>query len=72
MQEKKQENELENSLQAWYQELPRREKSQFLLALQLKFGMSQTGLYAKIKKDNWLPYQREIVESIIEEGSWRR
>ena len=26
----------------------------------------------KIKKDNWLPYQKDIVDEIINEGAWEK
>lgn len=70
MKENQQKNEPQNVLLAWYQEIPRSKRNKFLLALQLKFGMSQAGLYDKLKKDNWLPYQREMVESVINDGTW--
>lgn len=61
-----------NVLLEWYQEVPRSKRSKFLLALQVKFGMSQAGLYDKLKKDNWRPYQREMVESVINDGTWEK
>lgn len=70
MKENKEKKSQKNVLLAWYQKIPRQKRNKFLLALQLKFGMSSNGLYDKLKKDNWLPYQREIVESVIKEGAW--
>jgi hypothetical protein len=34
--------------------------------------MSASGIYDKIKKDNWLPYQKDIVDEIINEGAWEK
>ncbi len=67
-----QKNDEKNSLFDWYNEIPRKKRSKFILALQLKFGMSASGIYDKIKKDNWLPYQKDIVDEVINEGSWER
>lgn len=50
MEEKKQKNDEKNSLLDWYNEIPRKKRSKFILALQLKFGMSASGIYDKIKK----------------------
>ena len=72
MEEKKQKNDEKNSLLDWYNEIPRKKTSKFILALQLKFGMSASGIYDKIKKDNWLPYQKDIVDEIINEGAWEK
>lgn len=49
-----------------------KKRSKFILALQLKFGMSASGIYDKIKKNNWLPYQKDIVDEVINEGSWEK
>ena len=72
MEEKKQKNDEKNSLLAWYNEITRKKRSKFILALQLKFGMSASGIYDKIKKNNWLPYQKDIVDEVINEGSWEK
>jgi hypothetical protein len=34
--------------------------------------MSASGIYDKIKKNNWLPYQREMVDEVINEGKWEK
>ena len=52
MEEKKQKNDEKNSLLDWYNEIPRKKRSKFILALQLKFGMSASGIYDKIKKED--------------------
>lgn len=72
MKENKQKNEAKNSLLEWYQEIPRNKRSKFIMALQLKFGLSPSGLYDKIKKDNWRSYEREMVNDIINDGSWEK
>lgn len=48
MKENKQKNEKKNSLRDWYNEIPRSKRNKFILALQLKFGMSASGIYDKI------------------------
>lgn len=70
MKENKQKSEKKNSLFDWYNEIPRQKRNKFILALQLKFDMSAQGIYDKIKKDNWKPYQREIIDEVINEASW--
>lgn len=72
MKENQQKNDEKNSLFDWYNEIPRKKRSKFILALQLKFGMSAPGIYDKIKKDNWLPYQKDMVYEVINEGSWEK
>ena len=84
MKENMQKSDEKNSLRDWYNEIPRNKRNKFILALQLKFwvpvvavvvvviGMSASGIYDKIKKNNWLPYQREMVEEVINEGKWEK
>lgn len=72
MKENKKKNEEKKSLRDWYNEIPRSKRNKFILALQLKFGMSASGIYDKIKKNNWLPYQREIVDEVINDGTWEQ
>ena len=69
MKENKEKSEKKNSLLEWYNEIPRKKRNKFILALQLKFDMSAQGIYDKIKKDNWKPYQREMIDKVINEGS---
>ena len=70
MEENNKKNVVGNSLLEWYKEIPRRKRNKFILALQLKFGFSASGVYDKLKKDNWRDYEREIVADIINDGSW--
>lgn len=72
MKENKEKNEAKNSLLEWYQEIPRTKKSKFIFALQVKFGLSASGIYDKIKKDNWRPYERDMVNDVINEGTWEQ
>lgn len=72
MKENMQKSDEKNSLHEWYNEIPRNKRNKFILALQLKFGMSASGIYDKIKKNNWLPYQREMVDEVINEGKWEK
>lgn len=72
MKENKEKSEKKNSLLEWYNEIPRKKRNKFILALQLKFDMSAQGIYDKIKKDNWKPYQREMIDEVINEGSWEK
>lgn len=72
MKENMQKSDEKNSLRDWYNEIPRNKRNKFILALQLKFGMSASGINDKIKKNNWLPYQREMVEEVINEGKWEK
>ena len=72
MKENKEKSEKKNSLPEWYNEIPRKKKNKFILALQLKFDMSAQGIYDKIKKDNWKSYQREMIDEVINEGSWEK
>ena len=72
MKENMQKSDEKNSLRDWYNEIPRNKRNKFILALQLKFGRSASGIYDKIKKNNWLPYQREMVEEVINEGKWEK
>lgn len=72
MEEKKQKNSSKNTLLDWYQDIPRTKRSKFILALQLKFGLSASGIYDKIKKDNWRPYERDMVDEVINDGSWEK
>ena len=68
MKENKEKSEKKNSLLEWYNEIPRKKRNKFILALQLKFDMSAQGIYDKIKKDNWKPYQREMIDEVVNEG----
>ena len=72
MKENKEKSEKKNSLLEWYNEIPRKKRNKFILALQLKFDMSAQGIYDKIKKDNWKPYQREIIDEVVNEGLWEK
>lgn len=72
MKENKEKSEKKNSLLEWYNEIPRKKRSKFILALQLKFDMSAQGIYDKIKKDNWKPYQREMIDEVVNEGLWEK
>ena len=72
MKENKGKSEKKNSLLEWYNEIPRKKRNKFILALQLKFDMSAQGIYDKIKKDNWKSYQREMIDEVINEGSWEK
>lgn len=72
MKENKEKSEKKNSLLEWYNEIPRKKRNKFILALQLKFDMSAQGIYDKIKKDNWKPYQREMIDEVVNEGSWEK
>lgn len=72
MKENKEKSEKKKSLLEWYNEIPRKKRNKFILALQLKFDMSAQGIYDKIKKDNWKPYQREMIDEVINEGSWEK
>lgn len=72
MKENKEKSEKKNSLLDWYNEIPRKKRNKFILALQLKFDMSAQGIYDKIKKDNWKPYQREMIDEVVNEGLWEK
>lgn len=72
MKENKEKSEKKNSLLEWYNEIPRKKRNKFILALQLKFDMSAQGIYGKIKKDNWKSYQREMIDEVINEGLWEK
>lgn len=72
MKENKGKSEKKNSLLDWYNEIPRKKRNKFILALQLKFDMSAQGIYDKIKKDNWKSYQREMIDDVINEGLWEK
>lgn len=72
MKENKEKSEKKNSLLEWYNEIPRKKRNKFIHALQLKFDMSAQGIYDKIKKDNWKPYQREMIDEVINEGLWEK
>ena len=72
MKENKEKSEKKNSLLEWYNEIPRKKRNKFILALQLKFDRSAQGIYDKIKKDNWKSYQREMIDEVINEGSWEK
>lgn len=72
MKENKEKSEKKNSLLEWYDEIPRKKRNKFILALQLKFDMSAQGIYDKIKKDNWKPYQREMIDEVVNEGLWEK
>lgn len=72
MKENKEKSEEKNSLLEWYNEIPRKKRNKFILALQLKFDMSAQGIYDKIKKDNWKPYQREMIDEVVNEGLWEK
>lgn len=72
MKENKKKSEKKNSLLEWYNEIPRKKRNKFILALQLKFDMSAQGIYDKIKKDNWKPYQREMIDEVVNEGLWEK
>lgn len=67
-----QKNEAKNSLLDWYREIPRNKRNKFILALQIKFALSPAGVYDKIKKNNWRPYEREMVNEVINDGSWEQ
>lgn len=70
MKEKMEKNDEKNSLFAWYKELPRTKKSKFLITLQLKLEISQGAIYYKMKNNNWRSIERDIIEQVINEGSW--
>lgn len=70
MKQNEQKISVKNTLIDWYRLIPIRKRSKFILALQIKFSMSAAGVYYKIKNDNWLPYQREIINGIIKSGEW--
>lgn len=72
MKENKEKSEKKKSLLEWYNEIPRKKRNKFILALQLKFDMSAQGIYDKIKKDNWKPYQREMIDKVVNEGLWEK
>lgn len=72
MKENKGKSEKKKSLLDWYNEIPRKKRNKFILALQLKFDMSAQGIYDKIKKDNWKSYQREMIDDVINEGLWEK
>lgn len=72
MKEKSKKNAAKNTLLDWYQDIPRTKRSKFILALQLKFGLSASGIYDKIKKDNWRPYERDMVDEVINDGTWEQ
>ena len=72
MKENKEKSEKKNSLLEWYNEIPRKKRNKFILALQLKFDMSAQGIYDRIKKDNWKPYQREMIDEVVNEGLWEK
>ena len=72
MKENKEKSKKKNSLLEWYNEIPRKKRNKFILALQLKFDMSAQGIYDKIKKDNWKPYQREMIDEVVNEGLWEK
>ena len=72
MKENKEKSEKKNSLLEWYNEIPRKKRNKFILALQLKFDMSAQGIYDNIKKDNWKPYQREMIDEVVNEGLWEK
>ena len=72
MKENKEKSEKKNSLLEWYNEMPRKKRNKFILALQLKFDMSAQGIYDKFKKDNWKPYQREMIDEVVNEGLWEK
>lgn len=72
MKENKEKSEAKNSLLSWYQEVPRTKKTKFILALQIKFGLSASGVYDKIRKNNWRPYEREMVDEVINDGTWEQ
>ncbi len=72
MKENKEKSEKKNSLLEWYNEIPRKKRNKFILALQLKFDMSAQGIYDKIKKNNWKPYQREMIDEVVNEGLWEK
>lgn len=72
MKENKEKSEKKKSLLEWYNEIPRKKRNKFILALQLKFDMSAQGIYDKIKKDNWKSYQREMIDEVINEGLWEK
>ena len=72
MKENKEKSEKKNSLLEWNNEIPRKKRNKFILALQLKFDMSAQGIYDKIKKDNWKPYQREMIDEVVNEGLWEK
>ena len=72
MKENKEKSEKKNSLLELYNEIPRKKRNKFILALQLKFDMSAQGIYDKIKKNNWKPYQREMIDEVVNEGLWEK
>lgn len=72
MQEKTKKNEEENAILAWYNELSSGKKRRFIIALQLKLEMSQSSIYKKMRTDSWRSIEREVVEQVINEGTWEQ
>lgn len=72
MQEKKQKNDEENNILAWYNEIPRKKRSKFMATLQLKLEMSQNTIYNKMRSNTWRAIDRDVIEQIINDGSWEK
>lgn len=70
MQEKNKKNDDENIILAWYNEIPRKKRSKFMATLQLKLEMSQNTIYNKMRTNTWRAIDREVIEQIINDGSW--
>lgn len=72
MQEKNKKNDEENNILAWYNEIPRKKRSKFMATLQLKLEMSQNTIYNKMRTNTWRAIDREVIEQIINDGSWEK
>lgn len=72
MQEKNKKNDDENIILAWYKEIPRKKRSKFMATLQLKLEMSQNTIYNKMRTNTWRAIDREVIEQIINDGSWEK
>lgn len=72
MQEKNKKNDEENNILAWYNEIPRKKRSKFMATLQLKLEMSQNTIYNKMRSNTWRAIDREVIEQIINDGSWEK
>lgn len=72
MQEKNKKNDEENNILAWYNEIPRKKRSKFMATLQLKLEMSQNTIYNKMRSNTWRAIDRDVIEQIINDGSWEK
>lgn len=72
MQEKNKKNDDENIILAWYNEIPRKKRSKFMATLQLKLEMSQNTIYNKMRTNTWRAIDREVIEQIINDGTWEK